>query len=521
MKKIICFLLTFLLFFTLVACNESSGDSNTNINYESLGGETIVFYVGETGTFEEGYTYKTNNTDVIELNGNAYRTLKEGSAVVTVEKDNNKIGVYVIAVYGSKQTSLNDLIILNKPTTLTVQNVVKLEYQKDPIDANNFDSIVWSSSNEEIATVDRDGNITPLKMGEVTITLTAIDTNVKKELTFTVLPRDTRFELNYDAIVGVCDTTEKVLIPDVLTDYPFDGNVTWFTEDSSIVEVDENGVTTFNNPGTTYVGIKAEIDHKPISFRCKVTVLEDMGYTIIRTPEQLQEIENNSGYYMLGNDIDMLEAVSEGGSLYNNGKGFMPLFESGDKAFKGVFDGNGFSIKNMYMNRQNDVFVAFMRYISAVEGEEGLIKRLSFIGGEISGGNYTAVYYANSYGYGSVNSGLRDCFTNIKVTSIGSLSTLVGNNRGKVENCIVMSEFEAVGEAYLFALNNTGTVDGIGVNNCVYIGSNTTAEFAKLTHGGFATNCRRLTAEQVKLFEFNMGNAWSWTSGSLPVLKGV
>lgn len=527
MKKIICFLLTFILFFTLASCDSGDNGGTNDVlddeiyEFESLGGETLILYVGQTGSFPEGCTYKTENPDVIELSGNSYRTLKEGKAVVTVEKDKNKIGVYVIAVYGTKQADLVDLIITNKPTTLTVAEVVKLEYEKDPIDANNFEAIVWTSSDPSVATIDKDGTLTPLKMGEVTITLTAINTNVKKEMSFTVLPRDTKFELNYDEIVGICDTTETILIPNVLTDYHWDGTYEWFTEDSSIVEVNDKGETKFKDPGTTYVGIRGVINNEPISFKCKVTVIEDLGYKIIRTPLELQEIGNTSGYYMLGNDIDMLEAVSVGGDLYDNGRGFMPLFESSAHAFVGVFDGNGFSIKNMYINRPNDTFVAFMRYISAVEGKEGLIKNLAFEGGEIIGGNYTAVYYANSHGYGSVNSGLRDAYVDMKVSSLGSLSCLVGNNKGLVQNCIVKVEFDAISTAYLFALNHTGIEKGLGVDNCVYIGDAKTKEFANLTNGGFVTNCHKITEANVSTFSFNMGVNWSWTQGSLPILKGV
>ncbi len=527
MKRIFSFLLMFVLFFTLVACNEdnsSDTDDKTEemiYDFETLGGEMMIFYIGQTGEFPEGFTYLTNDTDVIELNGNSYKTLKEGKAVVTIEKDKNKLGVYVIAVYGSKQVELSDLILTNKPNHLTIAEVVKLEYQKDPIDANNYEAIVWSSSDESIATVDKNGNVTPLKMGNVTIYLTAINTNVKKEYNFTVLPRETRFELNFDEMIGICDTTEKVLIPYVLTDFSFDGNITWFTDDSSIVEITQDGTTSFKNPGTTYVGIKGIINSEEVYFKCKVTVMDDMGYTIIRTPVELQEIGNTSGYYMLGNDIDMKEACSKGGDLYNNGKGFMPLFENAANAFVGVFDGNGFSIKNMYINRPNDVFVAFMRYISSVEGKEGIIKNLAFEGGEIIGGNYTSVFYANCTGYGSVNSGLRDAYVNMKVSSIGSLSCLVGNNKGLVENCIVNVLFDAVGDAYLFALNHTGIEEGLGVNNCIFIGDSQGKEFAKLINGGFAKNCFKISTSEVNEFEFNMGENWSWTKGSLPRLKGV
>ena len=515
MKKIICFLCMFLLFFTLTSCNSNS------LELERMDGQTMSFYVGQTGQFEEGYVYSTNDGDVLEISGNSFKALKEGSAVVTVKKDNNKIGVYLIAVYGDEPIELKSLDIDDCPETLTVASPVKLVCKKNPIDANDYEAIVWTSSNSDIATVDKEGNVTPLKMGEVIITLSVSNKDIKKEVTFTVLPRETVFKINYSRIVGISGTSEEILKEDVLTDYPFDGNVTWSSENETVVKVDQTGKTTFVQPGTTNVVIKGVIDNKEVTYKCSVTVLNDTGYTLIRTPQQLQEIENVSGNYMLGNDIDMTEAVSKGGDLYNDGKGFMPLFDSYKNSFKGVFDGNGFSIINMYINRPNDTFVAFMRYISSEEGNEGIIQRLSFVGGEISGGNYTSVFYANASGYGSVDSGLRDCYVKMKVSSVGSLSTLVGNNKGVIENCVINVEYDALGKVALFALNQTSEIAGMGVKNCVFIGDYEDKQLANTTYGSFVEDCHTIALSEVEGFEFNMGNNWSWTLGSLPVLKGA
>lgn len=515
MKKLIYILMSFMLIFVIASCDEK-----TPVTYDPIESKTMTLYVGQTGQFDEGYSYSTLDSEVIELQGNSYRTVKEGSAVVTVKKEDSVLGVYLIAVYGSEPIVLKELKIEKKPASMTVTDTVKLEYTKEPVNANDYEALVWTSSNEEVAKVDKYGNVTALKMGEATITLTAVNTNVKQEVSITVVPRDTVFELNYDSIVGVSGAVEQILVADVLSDYEFDGNVTWFSENESVVTVSQDGTTTFVAPGTTNVGIKAKIDNKDISYKCKVTVLKDFGYKVIRTPEELQAIGNTSGNYMLGNDIDMTEAVSKGGALYNDGKGFMPLFEDAANSFKGVFDGNGYSIINMYINRPNDTFIAFMRYISAEEGKEGIIKRLSFVGGEISGGNYTSVFYANASGYGSVKSGVRDSYVNMKLTSVGSLSGLVGNNKGLVENCISNIEYDALGNVYLFALNNTGLEEGLGIKNCVFIGDGADKEFANLTNGGFVEGCSKITKDQISTFEFNMGNNWTWTKGSLPVVKG-
>ena len=200
MKKIIAFLAAFMLLFSFTSCRD--------VEIELLESKSLVLAVGETGEFAEGFDYFTTDVDIIELSNNQYRTLKEGSAVVTVRQGENKVGVYIIAVYGTQTINLKDLTLVDQPSSLTISQNVKLEYKKDPVNSNDYDAIVWESLNPEIATIDRYGNVTPLKVGEVTITLTAVNTQVKKEFKFNVLPRATVFEINHSRIVGVVGNTE-------------------------------------------------------------------------------------------------------------------------------------------------------------------------------------------------------------------------------------------------------------------------------------------------------------------------
>ena len=74
---------------------------------------------------------------------------------------------------------------------------------------------------------------------------------------------------------------------------------------------------------------------------------------------------------------------------------------------------------------------------------------------------------------------------------------------------------------YPFALNHTGLEEGLGINNCVFIGDYQGTNYANLTNGGFVTNCSVITKDQIATHEFNMGNNWIWVKGSLPILKGV
>jgi len=71
------------------------------------------------------------------------------------------------------------------------------------------------------------------------------------------------------------------------------------------------------------------------------------GYTAIATPEDLWLIRNDmAGNYILTADIDLTEALAEGGSLYNADSAWMPLgYDSSSSTdFTGSLDGNGHKI---------------------------------------------------------------------------------------------------------------------------------------------------------------------------------
>jgi len=78
-------------------------------------------------------------------------------------------------------------------------------------------------------------------------------------------------------------------------------------------------------------------------------------YNVIDTAIQLQNINTIvgalSGNYIMSDDINL------GISPYNTGEGWLPIGDSAGR-FTGVFNGNGFSIKNLYINVNRDSFKA-------------------------------------------------------------------------------------------------------------------------------------------------------------------
>ena len=102
------------------------------------------------------------------------------------------------------------------------------------------------------------------------------------------------------------------------------------------------------------------------------------GYTAIATPEDLWLIRNDmAGNYILTADIDLTEALAEGGSLYNADSAWIPLgYDSSSSTdFTGILDGNGHKIYGLKCTGARG---------GLIDSNYGTIKNITIASGEIS-----------------------------------------------------------------------------------------------------------------------------------------
>ena len=123
---------------------------------------------------------------------------------------------------------------------------------------------------------------------------------------------------------------------------------------------------------------------------------------IITTVEELQAMKDNlSGYYALGNDIN-----ASATSGWNSGAGFIPIGTDTNQ-FTGSFDGQGYKIINLRINRPSTNYVGLFGYVGsggAVENvglENENIKGNLRVGGLVGFNDRGTV--SNSYSTGSVS----------------------------------------------------------------------------------------------------------------------
>ena len=159
--------------------------------------------------------------------------------------------------------------------TLTVGDSDTLNVDVYPEDASYKDYILWESSNTEVATVDSSGKVTALKVGETTITATAIDGSGKTATcTVTVRKKSSGgsvffWELKFDTNGGSkIDTVTEWEYSTIDLDeyvpekegYKFVG---WYADEDLTKEIDEVYLTQDTTVYAKWEKIEEEVPEEP------------------------------------------------------------------------------------------------------------------------------------------------------------------------------------------------------------------------------------------------------------------
>jgi hypothetical protein len=197
----------------------------------------------------------------------------------------------------------------------------------------------------------------------------------------------------------------------------------------------------------------------------------------IRTWYDLNAIGDNlTGNHTLMNDLNSTTPGYEelASPAANGGKGWQPIGtfipECPYGGFTGTFDGQGYEIRDLYVNRPDEYLVGLFGCVY----EEGVIKDIGLV-------NYTVI--GESSVGGLVGRNIRGTVSNSyaigNVSGDSSVGGLVGYNQGPVSNCFatgnvvaggVVGDVGAVmggfGVGGLIGVSEEGTID-----NCYFAGS--------------------------------------------------
>ena len=176
------------------------GDNTTTENGNYIAVENISLnksgiYLAEGGSGQliatitpvdasnQNIRWTTSNPFVVSVdeNGNV-KGLQEGNALVyAITEDGSKVAMCSVYVQATEDTVIpvENIILSSDSITLKAGERQVIEVSIVPYNATNS-SLVWSSDDSSIATVDRNGRVTALREGVAIITVTDADGNVSK-----------------------------------------------------------------------------------------------------------------------------------------------------------------------------------------------------------------------------------------------------------------------------------------------------------------------------------------------------
>ena len=181
----------------------------------------------------------------------------------------------------------------------------------------------------------------------------------------------------------------------------------------------------------------------------------------ISTCTDLQNIRNDvSGNYILMNNIDCSATTT-----WNGGAGFIPIGNL-SRQFNGTFNGNNYTISNLYINREDEIFVALFgganNYNIMNVGLLNVnIKGLQYTGGLI--GNGVGGSISNSYVTGNVD-GYWD-FIDYGYATGGLIGESWGGNTSNSYSTATVTGFDYVGGLVGAVLNGGNILNSYSTGN--------------------------------------------------------
>ncbi len=221
--------------------------------------------------------WSSSDTSVATVNENGMVTaVGSGSATILCKSaDSGETSMCNVTVY----QPVTGITISNDTMTVRKGTEFWLNATCQPENAMNK-SVIWSSSDTTIATVDKNGKVTALEPGNCVITATSQDSGVTAKCSLTVTQPITGIYLNTTSKT-ILAGEKFVLIPTITPLDADNKNVIYTSSDTSVATVDADGVVTGVRGGRAVIIAKTE--ERGLIASCLVTVQEFVSSVNITT----------------------------------------------------------------------------------------------------------------------------------------------------------------------------------------------------------------------------------------------
>lgn len=238
---------------------------------EMVEGESLQLtaLVQPTGAKDKLVVWASSKTSVAVVSQDGLvQALREGSSKITATSVNGKVGSCAVTV-SRKVVAVQSVAFEKTALSLVEGDTEALSVSISPADATETD-VAWSSSNENVVTVNDYGVITAVGAGEAVVKamVGGIPASCRVTVAQKVIPVSA-IEISSPSLNIVLGTAEALSVTVLPTDAT-DKSVTWASVNPAIATVDQTGIVSAKTVGTTT--ITATTTDGGFVAACEVTV---------------------------------------------------------------------------------------------------------------------------------------------------------------------------------------------------------------------------------------------------------
>ncbi|MBQ6302047.1 MAG: Ig-like domain-containing protein [Bacteroidales bacterium] len=220
--------------------------------------QTLVASVTPENATDKSLSWSSSNNSVATISSNGQITaVSAGTATITVKtNDGGKTATCAVTVM-AKTVSVTGVSLNNTSLTMTEGETQSLVANVTPENATDK-SLSWSSSNNSVATISSDGQVTAVSAGTATITVKTNDGGKTATCTVTVKAKVisvTGVSLDKYYLTLTEDETYN-LTATVTPENATNKSVTWTSSNTTVATVSSNGLVTAKTPGSAEITVK-------------------------------------------------------------------------------------------------------------------------------------------------------------------------------------------------------------------------------------------------------------------------
>ncbi len=265
--------------------------SNLKLDLNGANTQALNFSIAPSNATNQNISWKSQDDDIatVDDNGRVIAKSVGRTKIIAITQDGGKTAICEVQVIDSHQPDI-------KVTDITIQaNNLTLEQGQRkmivptiaPVNASDK-SILWTSSNPDVAEVTETGTIIAKSAGTSTITATARDgSGVTTNMTVTVTKgSNPPTEIEVTSVTldknklsltkGEAYTLKATLAPTNATNK----NVEWKSENEAIATVTADGTVTAKSAGTVNIKVIA-LGNKNITATCTVIVTDELSPEVV------------------------------------------------------------------------------------------------------------------------------------------------------------------------------------------------------------------------------------------------